>query len=345
MKSAGYGPRTATSCRGRGRDCQDQQGTYFLASYLFLPTSVSQPQVADKMSSSVAIVTGGGSGIGLGVTEHLINHHGYKVAIVDKDAKRAKEESDRLGSSNCLGIAGDITDYDVQCNAFVQAFEWGGNRLDLVFLNAGIGDSDSLYKDTALDPKTGLPKALNLTTIDVNLSAVLQGVHLARHFFTEKNSTPGGRIVITSSQLGLYANPPVPLYTCSKHGLVGLVRACAPIYLKDRITINAICPTLIRTNLMPSHITDEFHVPEQTTPMSTALKAFDAVLASDKLTGQTMELALDEVVFKQQAEHETANGRWMLEQQFLWEKVMAGNMPREPGQNAAVVERPEKLRI
>lgn len=297
------------------------------------------------MNSPVALVTGGGSGIGLGVTEHLINLHGYRVAIVDRDAKRVKAESERLGSNNCLGIQGDVTNYEDQCKAFVQAFEWGGNRIDLFFANAGVGDSDSLYKDTATDEKTGLPKPLNLSIIDINLNAVLQGVHLARHFFSEKNSKPGGKIVITSSQLGLYANPPIPLYTTAKHGLVGLVRACAPIYLKDKITINAICPTLIKTNLMPSHITDEFHVPEQTTPMSTALKAFDAVLASDKLTGQTMELALDEVVFKQQAEHETANGKWMLDQQFLWEKVCAPLMPREPGQNAAVVEKPEKLRI
>lgn len=298
------------------------------------------------MSSPVALVTGGGSGIGLGVTEHLINHHGYRVAIIDRDAKRVKEESERLGSNNCLGIACDVTDYNAQCQAFVQAFEWGGNRLDMVFLNAGVGDSDSLYKDTAIDEKTGLPKPLNLSIIDINLTAVLQGVHLARHFFREKNSHQHTcRIVITSSQLGLYANPPVPLYTTAKHGLVGLVRACAPIYLKDRITINAICPTLIRTNLMPADITEEFHVPEQTTPMSTALKAFDAVLASEKLTGQTMELALDEVVFKQQAEFETANGRWMLEQQDLWERVCGAMMPRAPGENAAVVERPEKLRI
>lgn len=79
--------------------------------------------------------------------------------------------------------------------------------------------------------------------------------------------------------------------------------------------------------------------------MSTAFKAFDAILGSEKLTGQTMELALDEVVFKQQAEHETANGKWMLEQQDLWEEVCGAMMPRRPGENAAVVQRPEKLRI
>ena len=301
------------------------------------------------MTSPVALVTGGGSGIGLGVTEHLINQHGYRVAILDRDPTRVKEESARLGSHKCLGIVGDITSYEVQCTAFTQTFEWGGNRLDLFFANAGVGDSDSLYKDLSLDEKTGLPKPLNLATIDINLAAVLQGVHLARHFFAEKNTTTTGRlkgrIVITSSQLGLYANPCTPLYCAAKHALIGLVRSTAPIYLRDGITINAICPTLIRTNLMPSHMTDRFHVPEQTTPMTTAFKAFDAVLASETLTGQTMELALGEVVFKQQAAHETANGRWMVEQQGMWEEVCAGMLPRPPGENAAAVEMPEALRI
>lgn len=300
---------------------------------------------AKTMSASIALVTGGASGIGLGVTEHLINHHGFRVAIIDRDASRVKEESARLGSNNCLGLHGDVTDYGFLSRAFLQTFEWGANRLDLAFLNAGIGDSDTLYKDMDVDEKTGLPRPLNLSIIDVNLTAVLQGVHLARHFFTEKNQRSGGRIMITSSQLGLYSNPALPLYCTAKHGLVGLVRACAPIYLKDRISINAICPALIRTNLMPSDIADDFHVPEQTTPMATAFKAFDAVLANDRLTGQTMELALDEVIFTQEAEHETANGKWMCGQQLLWERVCAPMLPRPPGQNAEVVERPKKLKI
>ena len=296
------------------------------------------------MDSPVALVTGGGSGIGLAVTEHLINHHGYRVAIVEIDEKRAKEESSRLGP-NCLGIQADTTDYDAQTRAFVKAFEWGGNRLDLFFANAGIGDSDSLYKDFALDESTGLPKPLNMRTIDINLYAVIQGVHLARHFFSEKNNTKGGRIVATSSVIGLYPNYALPLYTASKHGVVGLVRALAPVYGKDNITINAILPTLIQTNLMPADVSDEMHVPEQTTPMSTALKAFDAILGEKKLTGQIMELALEDVVFKQQPEYSRPNTKWMFDQKKLWEKVCGPLMPREPGDNAIEVHAPEKPSI
>lgn len=293
------------------------------------------------MNSPVALVTGGGSGIGLGVAEHLINHHGFKVAIIDIDSQRVKAESERLGSNNCLGIHADITDYDQQAQAFLQTFEWGANRLDLFFANAGIGDTDSLYKDmNGLDEKTGLPKPLDLRTIEVDLHAVLQGIHLARHFFSEKNLKGGGKIVVTSSVVGLYPNYAMPLYATAKHGVVGLVRSLAPVYLKDKITINVINPTLIYTNLMPKHVAEEFHKPDQTTPMSTALKAFDTALGDDKLTGQTMELALNDVVFKQQPEYSRANTRWMFEQTELWERVCQPILPRKVGENAAEVVPP-----
>ena len=285
------------------------------------------------------------SGIGLAVTEHLIYHYGYKVAILDINAERVKEQATRLGSNNCFGIQADISDYDQQAKAFVQTFEWGGNRLDLFFANAGIGDEDSLYKDTQMDEKTGLPKPLNLRTLDVNLYAVIQGIHLARHFFCEKNNKKGGRIVATSSVLGLYSLYPLPLYTASKHGVVGLVRSLAPVYLKDNITINALKPTLVETNLMPKHVGEKYKDPRNLTPMSTVLKAFDAILGSMELTGQTLELTLDDVVFKQQPEYSRPNTKWMFGMMGMWEEVCEPLLPRKPGENALPVKRPEKESI
>lgn len=192
------------------------------------------------MSAPVALITGGGSGIGLAVTEHLINHYGYRVGIVDIDADRAASQAARIGEQHCLGLHADVCDYDQLADAFLQTFLWGGHRLDLFFGNAGIGDSDSMYKDLALDEHTGLPLPLDLRCVDVDLLAVMQGVHLARHFFAEKNNDDGAggarrkggvkRVVVTSSVLGLYANHALPQYCAAKHGLVGFVRSCAPVY-------------------------------------------------------------------------------------------------------------------
>ncbi|KAK5118875.1 hypothetical protein LTR62_000085 [Meristemomyces frigidus] len=290
------------------------------------------------MSRPIALVTGGGSGIGLAVAEHLINFYGYRVAILDINGERGQAESSRMnsGSDSCLFLQADAAEYHQQAKAFQQAFEWGGNRLDFFHANAGIGDSDSVYKETnGLDETTGLPKPLDLRIVDVNLNAVLQGVHLARHFL-EKNSTPGGRILITSSCLGLYPNHCLPLYTATKHALVGFVRATAPVYTGMNITINALAPNLIETNLMPADIRPLWDR-GQLTPMNTAIKALDAIMTNKQLTGQTIELALDELVFSKAPPYSTANTKWMCEQHELWEQVSQPLLPKPAGQNVAKI--------
>ena len=75
------------------------------------------------MSTPVALITGGGSGIGLAVAEHLIRFHGFKVAIADIVQERVTEQASRLGSDSCLALHLDVTDYDSLCKAFVQTFE------------------------------------------------------------------------------------------------------------------------------------------------------------------------------------------------------------------------------
>lgn len=204
---------------------------------------------------------------------------------------------------------------------------------ELMCTSAGIGDTDSLYKDLAVDETSGLPKPLDLRIFDVNLHSNLQGIHLARHFFNSKNTSPGGRIVLTSSAVGLYPNHCIPMYSASKHALVGLIRSLAPVYAKDDISINAICPSMIETNLMPAEVRPKWDR-AQLTPMSTALKAFDAMLADKKMTGQTMELTLDEVVFTPCPDFQRPNTRWMSEQHELWEAAMRDYLPRPPLQNA-----------
>lgn len=293
------------------------------------------------MSTPVALITGGGSGIGLSVAEHLIQFHGYKVAIADIDAERVKTQANNLGTERCLALHLDVAEYTALATAFTQTFEWGGNRLDFFFGNAGIGETDSLYMDTRIDETTGLPAPLNVRTIDVDLLAVIQGIHLARHFFAEKNPTPGGRILVTSSVLGLYALHCLPMYTAAKHALVGLVRALAPVYAKDGISINALNPSLVSTNLMPEEAVS-FWDASQRTPMSTVLKAIDALMADPKMTGQTMMLELDEVVFIQQPEYARPNTKGMVENHAGWETVADRLLPRPPLQNATFGYTPPK---
>ncbi|GAB1739008.1 hypothetical protein NU219Hw_g3773t1 [Hortaea werneckii] len=286
------------------------------------------------MSSPVAVVTGGGSGIGLAVTEYLVSSRGFRVAILDIDETRGKAAAVRLAEGDtdrCCSYHVDVTKYEQQADAFKRVSKWGGGRLDLFFANAGIADTDSIYQNLApMDKETGMPPPLNLTILDVDFNAVVQGIHLARHFFAQ-NLTPGGKIVITASCLGVYASHSVPLYSAAKHALVGLVRSSAPVFAGMDITINALLPVLVETNIWPEHakhLVDD----SQLTPMSTVCKAFDRFLDSE-MTGQTVELALDQLIFRQQQDYTNDNARWMYEFHELFETAAAPLLPKPPGHN------------
>ncbi|KAL9080726.1 MAG: hypothetical protein Q9159_007542 [Coniocarpon cinnabarinum] len=259
------------------------------------------------MSKPAALVTGGASGIGLAVTKHLLGR-GYRVGIFDLNKDLGEAEAGKLGQ-DCLFLCVDIADYSQQAKAFKRVYEWAENRLDVFVANAGIPDTDAIYKEGDVDDE-GLPKPLNLKVLDVNLDAILQGVRLFTHFARKR-----------------------PEVT-SKHGLVGFVRSAAPVLAFENITLNAICPVLINTGIMPAearHLWD----PQQLTPMSTAMKAYDAILDSDKINGQTIELSLDDIIFKQQPEYSSDNVRWMFDETQMghWETATAAWMPRAPGRN------------
>ena len=100
----------------------------------------------------------------------------------------------------------------------------------------------------------------------------------------------------------------------------------------ENLTINAICPVMIATNIMPEqyrHLWD----PAQMTPVSTALKAYDTFLGDDSMTGQTVELALDNLHFQEKPAYTNENARWMFREQKLWEQACEPLLPRPVGQN------------
>jgi 15-hydroxyprostaglandin dehydrogenase (NAD) len=101
-----------------------------------------------------------------------------------------------------------------------------------------------------------------------------------------------------------------PQYAAAKHALVGLTRSVGPVLAKENITVNAICPAFIKTNLAPKVILEKFPE-EHVTPMSTALKAFDAFLGDDSMTGQTVELSLGDWFFRKQPEWANESQRWL----------------------------------
>ncbi|KFY95299.1 hypothetical protein V500_02852 [Pseudogymnoascus sp. VKM F-4518 (FW-2643)] len=262
------------------------------------------------MSKPVAIITGAASGIGLALTRHLVSK-GWRVAMADIDSENGSRLSSELGADTIFQQT-DVSNYADQARLFSRAFPWGGNRLDFLSANAGIDDRQSLYERNETLDAEGMPKEMNLKTIRVDLDAVIQGIWLFKHY-ARKNSTPGGKIVITSSAAGIYSMATNPLYTSAKYGLVGLARACGPHFAEENITVNCICPSFVPTGLCPPHVLHKFPK-EHITPMSTVLKAFDTFIGDNTMTGQTVELSLGHLYFRKQPEWANESQKWLGEE-------------------------------
>ena len=150
-------------------------------------------------SKQAALITGGASGIGLAAAKHFLGR-GYRVIILDRNQPLGSAEAAKLGP-DCLFLHVDLSDYKQQAQAFKRSFEWAGNRLDVFIANAGIADTDAIYKDAAQDDE-GLPLPLDMKTFEVNLYAVIQGVRLFA-FFARKSPQVAGKVIVTSSVVGV----------------------------------------------------------------------------------------------------------------------------------------------
>ncbi|KAF2800800.1 NAD(P)-binding protein, partial [Melanomma pulvis-pyrius CBS 109.77] len=275
------------------------------------------------MSKPVGIVTGAGSGIGLAVATHLVSK-GYKVVIAELNPTTGAEAAKSLGP-DAIFIQTDVASYASQARLFKQAYEWGGNRLDFCHSNAGIDDRQFLYdpeEKEELDAE-GLVKPLNTKSMQVNLEAVIQGLWLFKYYVRRSKEAGGGKgkFVATSSAAGLYFMSTNPQYTASKYGVVGLIRAAGPEFVKEGITVNCICPGFIPTNLCPPEILKVWPK-EHITPLSTAIKAIDAFLGDDTMTGQAVELSQENIYFREMVEWANESQKWIgLESLGIWEKA------------------------
>ncbi|KAF2000990.1 15-hydroxyprostaglandin dehydrogenase [Amniculicola lignicola CBS 123094] len=280
------------------------------------------------MSQPVAIVTGAASGIGLAIATHL-HSLSYRVVIADLNPTTGLAAAHSLdpSSKSATFIQCDVSSYRAQALLFKQAFDWGGGRLDFCHANAGVDDRQLLYdgeEKEELDEE-GLVKRLNTKTMEVNLEAVIQGLWLFKYYVRRSKGAGAGKgkFVATSSSAGLYFMTTNPQYTASKYGVIGLVRSSGPVFVKENITVNCICPGFIPTNLCPPEIL-KIWPKEHITPVSTAVKAIDAFLGDDQMTGQVVELSLGELYFRQMVPWANESQEWIGTKSLdIWEKAYA----------------------
>lgn len=230
----------------------------------------------------VAIVTGGSSGIGLALTNHLVAKD-WHVFILDIQGPVLP-----LLPESTTFIRTDVSKWEDVASAFATAHA-KFNRLDFCALNAGIDDRDDIFASISRDPAKP-PRKPNMLTFEVNLLGPYYGLKLAAHYMS-LNPEPvpqGGKIVVTASAASFYCNPLVPQYTATKYGALGLVRAVAPGAARVGIRVNCLCPAFVATALAPPGLA-EVMPPSATTPMSTMLRGFDELADFDTLAKEGRE--------------------------------------------------------
>jgi NAD(P)-dependent dehydrogenase (short-subunit alcohol dehydrogenase family) len=221
------------------------------------------------LAGKVAVVTGGGSGIGEATARRLAAD-GASVVVVDVDAERAARVADELGAA-ALGVAADVaTEEGVERYAATTLERFG--RIDLYHLNAGIsGEPVEFPYVTAEDFDRVL--AVNVRGIFLGLRAAL------RQFILQKS---GGAIVTTASICSFGGGADLVPYHVSKHAVVGLTRSAAVYGGPRGVRVNAVAPGIIPTNLLGA---------PQETAVGTSGTSARALLAPLRRPGTADEVA------------------------------------------------------
>jgi 3-oxoacyl-[acyl-carrier protein] reductase len=201
--------------------------------------TMGQPAVerTRELEGSVAFVTGGSTGIGLAVAQ-LMARRGARVAIFGRNRERAAAAADAARADGLAldPFACDVSDSASVEAAFGQALERMG-RVDALVNNAGL-------------TRDGLSMRMTDEQWDAVLDTNLKGAfRCSRAVMRTMMKARSGRIINVSSVVGLMGNSGQANYAASKAGLIGLTKSLARELSGRGITVNAVCPGYIETEM------------------------------------------------------------------------------------------------
>jgi len=189
------------------------------------------------LQDRVALVTGGSRGIGKAIAGALAAQ-GARVAICSRDGEAARKAADEISPAGgrVLAIPADVAEKaDARTLVRDIVARWG--QIHILVNNAGISARVPIDSDDDT-------RWLQVLTVNV-----VGTYHVTREVLRHMPNHNGGRIINISSVLGRFGVPAYTAYCTAKHGIIGFTRALALEVVGRGITVNAICPGWVETDM------------------------------------------------------------------------------------------------
>jgi 3-oxoacyl-[acyl-carrier protein] reductase len=205
--------------------------------------------IRDKaLEGKVALVTGGSRGIGKAIAIALGSRGAHVVVSYQSREEAAREVVTAIEGA---GGKGSVLGFDVGVPEAVeagvkQAAELGGGKLDILVNNAGVAVDGLIMR---------LKDADFRRSIDVNLGGTFTACRAASRFLLKAKDA--GRIINLTSVVGEMGNGGQAAYAAAKAGIIGLTKTLARELASRGITVNAVSPGFIETDMTAAHVTGE----------------------------------------------------------------------------------------
>jgi 3-hydroxybutyrate dehydrogenase len=230
-----------------------------------------------KLSDRIALVTGGGRGIGRAIALEFARE-GASIVVAARSLDQVQSvarEIEEQFQTKALALVCDVSDPASVEQMFEKAQEFFGRAPDILVNNAGIAESAPLVKTT---------NDLWRRHIEINLNGTFYCTRAALPTMIER---AWGRIINIASIAGKTGWPYVAAYSASKHGVLGLTRSAAMEVASKGITVNAICPGYVDTEMTSRGV--------ENITRKTKLSADEAMESLKKMSPQNRIVTPEEV--------------------------------------------------
>ncbi|KAJ5387186.1 hypothetical protein N7509_009727 [Penicillium cosmopolitanum] len=258
--------------------------------------------------TQVALITGGTSGIGFSVAEALSNLRNWQINIIGVNEEKGQKAAATL--LNTSFYKANVSQYEELAVVFGTVFN-KAQRLDFVFANAGIPEYTDLFANQS---SSGVPPKPGLDLLDINLNGAIYASYLAVNYFRRSPESVKGTqsLLLTASIGGLYPCMLTPVYSSSKHALIGFVRSIGNRLFKEGIRVNTICPGVVKTPLLNEELLSNFPA--------------DILIPIEAVTDVAMKIVLEDGIndskglcvtadkFHSRAIHVTGKGLYFIDQ-------------------------------